>query len=289
MSGASSSGSTPLAIRATQNMTPAGTTHYVYDLAGHLIAEASGTGTTVTEYVWLDDMPLAVVANVDTSTPHLYFVHADHLHRPIKMTDSAEAIVWDAVYKPFGEVYSISGTASNNLRFPGQYFLIEDGLHYNWYRHYDPTIGRYLQSDPFGMASLQGMTTKPTANIGTSPALDGVALRVDSPAARRSAVLPDFLDGPSVYAYGKSRPTLSVDFTGRYATQNFTPVPGMTSQSINSCTLAQNLSSFCRKINDLCIDRCSDTDLPSGDYGFKFFRCVNSCMASFGCPSVSSP
>jgi RHS repeat-associated protein len=95
-------------------------------------------------------MPLAVVANVDTSTPNLYFVQADHLDRPIKMTDGTETIVWDAVYKPFGDVYSISGTAGSNLRFPGQYFLIEDGLHYNWYRHYDPTLGRYLQPDPLG-------------------------------------------------------------------------------------------------------------------------------------------
>ena len=116
-----------LAIRTTQNMTPVGTTHYAYDLSGHLISEASGTGTTVTEYVWLEDMPIALVANVDTSTPNLYFVHADHLDRPIKMTDSTETIVWDAVYKPFGEAQSISGTAANNLRFPGQYFLIEGG------------------------------------------------------------------------------------------------------------------------------------------------------------------
>jgi hypothetical protein len=36
----------------------------------------------VREYVWLDDMPLAVVADIDTTTPHLYFVHADHLDRP---------------------------------------------------------------------------------------------------------------------------------------------------------------------------------------------------------------
>ena len=113
-----------LAIRTTQNMTPAGTTQYVYDLSGHLIAEASSAGTPVTEYVWLDDLPLAVMANVDTSSPNLYYGHADHLNRPIKMTDSAEAVVWDAVYKPFGEAYSFSGTATNNQRFPGQYFLI---------------------------------------------------------------------------------------------------------------------------------------------------------------------
>jgi RHS repeat-associated protein len=41
------------------------------------------------------------------------------------------------VYKPFGEVFSLGGSASLNLRFPGQYFLIELGLAYNWHRHYD--------------------------------------------------------------------------------------------------------------------------------------------------------
>jgi RHS repeat-associated protein len=139
-----------MAIRTTQNMTPAGTTHYVYDAAGRLLVEASGTGTFLREYVWLDDLPLAVVADLETSTPHLYFVHADQLNRPLKMTDGSESIVWDAIYRPFGDVQSITGSGTNNLRFPGQYFLVEEGLHYNWYRHYDPTLGRYVQPDPLG-------------------------------------------------------------------------------------------------------------------------------------------
>jgi RHS repeat-associated protein len=202
-----------LAIRTTQNMTPAGTTHYVYDLAGHLISEASGTGTTVTEYVWLDDVPLAIVANVDASTPHLYFVHADHLNRPIKMTDGTEAIVWDAVYKPFGEVQSISGTAANNLRFPGQYFLIEDGLHYNWHRHYDPTIGRYLQADPIsrsnqsnGVQQIALGTQTPTTRLDL--ALGSIVENSDR------TELPAFVDGPSLYAYAKSSPQSKVDPRG---------------------------------------------------------------------------
>jgi len=37
------------------------------------------------------------------------------------------------------------------LRFPGQYFDAETGKHYNYFRDYDPAIGRYIESDPIGL------------------------------------------------------------------------------------------------------------------------------------------
>jgi len=39
----------------------------------------------------------------------------------------------------------------NNLRFPGQYYDAETGLHYNWWRYYDPRVGRYVRTDPVGL------------------------------------------------------------------------------------------------------------------------------------------
>ena len=94
-------------------------------------------------------MPLAVVDGVST-TPVLYYVHTDHINRPIRMSTTAKVMVWQAEWNPWGGVQSLTGSLAQNLRFPGQWFQIETGLHYNWHRHYDPGIGRYTQPDPLG-------------------------------------------------------------------------------------------------------------------------------------------
>jgi RHS repeat-associated protein len=56
---------------------------------------------------------------------------------------------WDGL-DPFG-AGAASGTIDYPLRYPGQYYDAETGLHYNYFRDYDPTIGRYIQSDPIGL------------------------------------------------------------------------------------------------------------------------------------------
>ncbi|WP_245587357.1 RHS repeat-associated core domain-containing protein, partial [Comamonas composti] len=40
----------------------------------------------------------------------------------------------------------------NHLRFQGQYFDEETGLHYNRFRYYDPHCGRFVSRDPIGLA-----------------------------------------------------------------------------------------------------------------------------------------
>jgi RHS repeat-associated protein len=66
--------------------------------------------------------------------------------------------VWTASYDPLGGVHVTTG-APIDLRFPGQWFQAEAGLHQNWMRDYDPATGRYLQADPLGLvdgASVYG-------------------------------------------------------------------------------------------------------------------------------------
>ncbi|MEQ1710704.1 MAG: RHS repeat-associated core domain-containing protein [Hyphomicrobium sp.] len=93
---------------------------------------------------------MAVVDLAGSATPGLLYVHADHLSRPIRLTDAAQVTAWAAEWLPWGGVHSITGSETLNARFPGQWFQVESGLHYNWHRHYDPTIGRYTQPDPLG-------------------------------------------------------------------------------------------------------------------------------------------
>lgn len=81
-----------------------------------------------------------------------YYYHTDHLGTPILMTNSSGTIVWEGEFLPFGEPFSITGTVTNNLRFPGQYFDKGTGLNYNYYRDYNPVIGRYISEDPIGFA-----------------------------------------------------------------------------------------------------------------------------------------
>lgn len=67
------------------------------------------------------------------------------------MTDSSGTVVWSADYKPFGEATVTISTITNNLRFPGQYYDAETGLNYNYYRDYNPVIGRYVEADRIGL------------------------------------------------------------------------------------------------------------------------------------------
>jgi len=126
------------------------TTNYVYSLSGQLLSESTNTPTS--EYIYLNGQPLAVI-----NSNQVYYAHNDHLGTPQKLSNASGAVVWSAIYDPFGNAIvneDVDNDGNNvvfNLRFPGQYYDAESGLHYNYFRYYDPSTGRYITSDPIGL------------------------------------------------------------------------------------------------------------------------------------------
>ncbi|EHP1023502.1 RHS domain-containing protein [Escherichia coli] len=83
----------------------------------------------------------------------LYF-HTDVNGAPEEMTDSDGKIVWETGYQVWGNTIQEKdhGGVEQNLRYQGQYLDRETGLHYNLHRYYDPDVGRFMVTDPIGLA-----------------------------------------------------------------------------------------------------------------------------------------
>ncbi len=67
-------------------------------------------------------------------------------------------MAWQAAYQPFGTNTGTSGLFTQNLRFPGQYADSETGWYQNGFRDYNPGLGRYMESDPIGLAATASRT-----------------------------------------------------------------------------------------------------------------------------------
>ena len=89
--------------------------------------------------------------------PKLHFVHVDHLNTPRAIYDDQQRLEWKwEQQEPFGvnvpdENPSALGAFEFPARFPGQYADKETTLAYNYFRDYDPAVGRYLEPDPIGL------------------------------------------------------------------------------------------------------------------------------------------
>ncbi len=82
----------------------------------------------------------------------VYYFHTDQIGTPLEMTDIEGQIVWQATYKAWGSHEALTvNEVEQNLRFQGQYFDEETGLHYNTFRYYDPEVGRFITQDPIGL------------------------------------------------------------------------------------------------------------------------------------------
>ncbi len=126
-------------------------TFYVYGSEG-LLGEYNELGEEIVAYGWQPSTTWGTNPLFLKRGAGYFFFQNDHLGTPLRLTDKSGAVVWKAEYDPFGKA-DVAGfsTVGNNLRFAGQYFDGETGLHYNFRRYYDPATGGYLSSDPIGL------------------------------------------------------------------------------------------------------------------------------------------
>ncbi|MCS0639350.1 DUF6531 domain-containing protein [Streptomyces sp. LP05-1] len=184
--------------RLVSAVTPDGSRwRYTYDALGRRTAKLrlSADGQTVVEQVvftW-DGTTLCEQTTTSPELPHPVTLTWDHQGlRPLSQTERITAadapqeeidsrffaIVTDLVGTPSelideqGDIawrtrstlwgttaWAADSTAYTPLRFPGQYYDPETGLHYNYFRHYDPETARYLTPDPLGLAPAPNPAT----------------------------------------------------------------------------------------------------------------------------------
>ncbi|MCU1749823.1 RHS repeat protein [Pseudomonas sp. 6D_7.1_Bac1] len=169
------------------------TASYRYDAFGRRIAKTVDGHTT--EFFWQGDnlvaesskehyrsylyepgsfRPLAMLDGKGPRKACPFYYQLDHLGTPQELTDYSGEIVWSATYKAYGKLASLKHFGGEQLeqplRFQGQYFDAESGLHYNRHRYYNPDIGRYLTPDPIKLAGgLNGYQYTPNPTGWVDP------------------------------------------------------------------------------------------------------------------------
>jgi len=168
--------------------------------------------------------PLARVDQAEGAPEQkLYYFHTDQIGTPLEMTDVDGQIVWQATYKAWGEIESLAvSEIEQNLRFQGQYFDDETGLHYNTFRHYDPEIGRFISQDPIGLSgglNLYKYVNNPLRwmdPLGLD-ALSKLAERGYNGVVQNSAGGLNYAESNALFAKNPNvNPIISIEYSGDY-------------------------------------------------------------------------
>ena len=133
-------------------------TRFVWD-GSHLLQEVQPDGRYTYLYTDPDSYePLAQVRNWTNedgeSKQEIHYFHCDQIGIPREMTDKDGNLVWFGNYTGWGrlkEETKVTDSAYQPFRLQNQYADHETGLHYNFFRYYEPNVGRFVNQDPIGL------------------------------------------------------------------------------------------------------------------------------------------
>lgn len=253
----------------------------------------SGQGFVHNLLAILGGIPGAAEAAVTQGA--LYYVHTDHLGTPQVLTDESGGVVWRASYAPFGKASIPVEMVEMNVRFPGQYYDLETGLHYNYFRYYDPATGRYITSDPIGLDG--GLNTYLYAYSNSVKFLDPEGLAPFCPPGQRGVPAPNYKDQyPDIFV---CRPYSTYSPPHSLPRGPFGPVCGP-ENSGTKYWIPDVSPDACRK-HDECYDSCAkscednsckyqcDDDLKKGNWPYgkatEMFggKTYNGLLEKYGC------
>lgn len=131
----------------------------LYDEAGRWLGDYDAAGQPIQQAVWMGDLPVGLLVGVGAQQK-LYYVQADALGAPRVVIDPVRNVAvwtWDIAGEAFGDTAPNQDPDGDgaafvfDMRFPGQRYDSATGMSYNYFRDYDSSTGRYVQSDPIGL------------------------------------------------------------------------------------------------------------------------------------------
>ncbi len=138
--------------RRISKTTAAGTEYFHYTGAG-LAGEYGASGTPLRQYGYWPGVSWGTNPVFQRTAQGYAFYQNDRLGTPQRLMTPNGASVWSGRYRAFGALAQQQGAGwTNPLRLPGQYADAETGWYQNYFRDYEPELGRYAQSDPLGLS-----------------------------------------------------------------------------------------------------------------------------------------